>query len=65
MPDLVPHINRVVDIVNSDMVFGRRISRGALFVKGTNIGFEVHGNYDCTLQIRDYNSVSYLAGSPR
>lgn len=38
---------------------------GALFVKGTNIGFEVHGNYDCTVQIRDYNLVSYLAEKQR
>ena len=28
VPDLAPHISRVADIVNSDMVFGRRISRG-------------------------------------
>ena len=63
--DLTPHINRVVDLVNSDMVFGRKISRSDLFVKGTNIGFEVHGNYDCTVQIRDYNLVSHVAEKQR
>ena len=57
--DLTEHINDAVKRANEDNVFGREISKEEFYFGGTNIGFEIHGNYDCTVQIKNFNLTSY------
>jgi len=56
--DLTPHIDTLLEKINSELVFGRNISREDLYVRGTNIGFETHGNLDCTIEVKNYNLVA-------
>ena len=57
--DFTPHIDKVVDWANRDNVFGREIAKEDLYFGGVNIGFETHGNVDCTFEIRNFDLVSY------
>ncbi len=57
--DLTDHIDMALKKANADNLFGREVSRKDFFIGGTNIGFEVHGNYDCTVEIRDYKLTTY------
>lgn len=58
--DLTPHIDRIVERANRENIFGRQVSRGDFYIRGTNIGFETHGNYDCTIEVKNYNIISYV-----
>ena len=57
--DLTPHIDKVVEWANRDYAFGREITKEDLYFGGVNIGFECHGNVDCTFEIRNFDLVSY------
>ena len=57
--DLTSHIQRVVDTANRDLIFGRKVSRDEFYFSGTNVGFEIHGNISCTMEIKNYNLVTY------
>lgn len=57
--DLVPHIERCLELANRDNTFGTHVTRDDFYFNGTNIGFETHGNYDVTFDIRNYNLTSY------
>lgn len=58
--DLKPHIIKAIKRANEDNVFGEKVSVEDFYIGGTNIGFEIHGNYDCTVEIKDFNLVSYI-----
>lgn len=58
--DLKPHIIKALKRANDDNVFGEKVSAEDFYIGGTNIGFEIHGNYDCTVEIKDFNLVSYI-----
>lgn len=53
--DLGPFFDRCIEISNRDNVFGKTVSRSDFYVRGNNIGFEIHGNYDCTFEFKNYN----------
>lgn len=57
--DLTPHLADVIDRANKDNIFGETVSLSDFYIGGTNIGFEIHGNYDCTVEIKDFNLTSY------
>ncbi len=57
--DLTPHIDKAIDLANRDNTFGKHVTRDDFYIRGNNIGFEVHGNCDCTIDIRNYNLISY------
>ncbi len=57
--DITPHIERAVEWINRDNGFGKEVTKEDLFFDGVNIGFETHGNVDCTFEIRNFNMVSY------
>ena len=57
--DITPHIERCIAIANKDMTFGKEVSVEDFYFKGCNVGFEIHGNYDCTFEIKNFNLVSY------
>lgn len=58
--DLTPYIDKLIGKINEDNVFGRTVSREDFYVRGTNIGFEIHGNFDCTVELKDYNLISTI-----
>lgn len=45
--------------VYEDQIFGEKVSVSDFYIGGTNIGFEIHGNHDCTMEIKDFNLLSY------
>jgi len=57
--DLTPHIDTVVEWANRDNAFGKEITKSDLYFGGVNLGYESHGNIDCTFEIRNFDLVSY------
>ena len=57
--DLTPHIDRIMESANRDLIFGRPVSRDEFYFSGTNMGFEIHGNISCTFEIKNFNIVTY------
>lgn len=58
--NLTPHIQKMIEKANESNSFGRPITAEDFAVGGTNIGFEIHGNYDCTVAIKNFQITSYL-----
>ena len=58
--DLTPHIDKAISLANIDNIYSRTVSRKDFFWRGTNIGFETHGNIDATIEIRNYNLISHI-----
>ena len=58
--DLTPHIEKIIEKANEDMIFGRPVTKDEFYFSGTNLGFEIHGNISCTFEIKNYNLVSYI-----
>ena len=56
--DLKPHIDKMVNALNEQNYFASTLTSSDLYIDGTNIGFEVHGNFDCTVDIKDYSLTS-------
>lgn len=57
--DLTPHIDKALELANRDNTFGRQMTRSDFYIRGNNLGFEIHGNFNCTFDIRNYNLVAY------
>lgn len=57
--DLTRQLDKVVELANQDNTFGRKISKSDFYMRGTNLGFETHGNFNCTFDIRNYDLVAY------
>ena len=57
--DVTPHIERAIAWANRDNAFGTEVTLEDMYLSGANIGFEIHGNYDCTFEIKNYNMVAY------
>ncbi|MBR6635726.1 MAG: hypothetical protein IKL41_08905 [Clostridia bacterium] len=57
--DLTPHIAKAIKEANKSNTFGYKVSEEDFYIGGTNIGFEIHGNYDCTVEIKDFQLTSY------
>lgn len=57
--DLAPHIDKLINEANESGVYSEQIRADDFYISGTNIGFETHGNYDCTVEIKDFNLTSY------
>jgi len=57
--DVTPHIERAVEWANRDNIFGVKVTKEDMYFSGVNIGYEIHGNYDCTFEIKNFNMVSY------
>lgn len=57
--DLSPHIAKAINQANKSNTFGYAVNKEDFYIGGTNIGFEIHGNYDCTIEIKDFQITSY------
>lgn len=58
--NLTPHIQQMIEKANESNLFGQPVTADDFTLGGTNIGFEIHGNYDCTVQIKNFQITSYL-----
>ena len=57
--DITPHIERVVEWANRDNIFGTHVTKEDLYFDCACIGYEIHGNFDCTFEFKNLNMVSY------
>ena len=57
--DITEHLDTCIEWANRDKAFGVEVSRKDMYFSGCNIGFEIHGNYDCTVEVKNLNIVSY------
>ena len=57
--DVTHHIDTAVAWANRDNIFGVQVTKEDMYFSGVNIGYEIHGNYDCTIEFKDFNMVSY------
>ncbi len=57
--DLTPYLADCIEKANEDNIFGEEVSLSDFYIGGTNIGFEIHGNFDCTFAIKDFSLTSY------
>ncbi len=57
--DLKPFIEDAMRKANESGTFAETVSVEDFYIGGTNIGFEIHGNYDCTVDIRNFTLTSY------
>lgn len=58
--DLTPYIAKAINNANDSDTFGEIVSAEDFYISGTNIGFEIHGNYDCTVEIKNFSLTSYI-----
>ena len=57
--DITPHIDRALEWANRDNIFGSIVKKSDFYFSGANIGFETHGNFDYTVEFKNFNMVSY------
>ncbi len=57
--DVTPHIDRAIEWANRDDIFGYEVTKSDMYFDGVNIGYEIHGNYDCTFEFKNFNMISY------
>ena len=57
--DVTPHIEQAVEWANRDNAFGVPVTVEDMYFEGVNIGYETWGNYDYTLEFKNFNMVSY------
>ena len=57
--DVTPHIDRAIEWANRDNIFEKTVTKEDMYFDGVNIGYEIHGNYDCTIEFKNFNMVSY------
>ena len=57
--DITEHLERCIEWANRDKAFYGDVTWDDLFFAGGNLGFEIHGNYDCEIEFKNYNLVAY------
>lgn len=57
--DITPYIEQCVAWANRDNLFGVQVTKEDMYFYGVNIGYEVHGNFDCTFEFKNFNMVAY------
>ena len=57
--DITEHIERCVAWANRDKAFGLPVEKKDMYFGGCNIGFEIHGNYDCTFEFKNLDMIAY------
>ena len=57
--DITEHIDRCIEWANRDKAYGIEVSKEDMYFAGGNIGFEIHGNYDMTVEIKNIDIITY------
>ena len=60
--DLTPHLDRCIEWANRDNAYNVKVSKDNLYFAGANIGFEIFGNYDATVEFKNFNMTFYRKG---
>ena len=60
--DLTPHLERCIEWANRDNAYGVKVSKDNLYFAGANIGFEIFGNYDATVEFKNFDMTFYRKG---
>ncbi len=58
--DITPYIDQILEKANKDLAFGRIVTRDEVYFGGNNMGYEVHSNCSCTIEIKNFNIVTYI-----
>ena len=57
--DVTSEITRAIEWANRDNTFGVPVTLDDMYIGGVNVGFEVHGNFDATFEIKNFNMTTY------
>ena len=57
--DITEHIERCAEWASRDRAFGTDVTKEDLYFGGCDFGFEIHGNYDCTVEIKNLDMIAY------
>ena len=57
--DITPHLENLCSLLNRDNILAREVKREDLWMSGVNIGFEIWGNYQCEVEIKNFNIIGY------
>ena len=57
--DVTQHLKTAVEWANRDNIFGIPVTVEDMYISGVNIGYEVRGNFDCTVEFKNFNMISY------
>ena len=59
--DITEHLDRCIEWANRDGAYGKgvEVSREDMYFAGGNIGFEIHGNYDMTVEVKNIDIINY------
>lgn len=57
--DITPHLENVAWLMTGDNTLNRRVLREDLWMSGANVGFEIWGNYQCEVEIKNFNVIGY------
>ena len=57
--DVTSHIEQAVAWANRDNAFGVPVTVEDMYFEGVNIGFETWGNYDYTVEFKNFNMIAY------
>lgn len=57
--DITPHLENVAALLTRDNTLKRPVSREDLWMSGVNAGFEIWGNWQCEVEMRNLNVICY------
>ncbi len=57
--DITPHLENLCSVLTRDDTLGREVKREDLWLSGANIGFEIWGNYQAEMEIKNFNVICY------
>lgn len=57
--DITPHIERCIEWANRDKAFGVDVTKEDMYFGTCDFGFEISGNYDCTVEIKNLDMIAY------
>ena len=59
--DITELIDQCLEWANRDKAFGYglNLTKEDMYFGGCNIGFEIHGNFDCTIEIKNLDMIAY------
>lgn len=57
--DVTSEIARAIEWANRDNTFGVPVTLDDMYIGGVNVGYEIHGNFDATFELKNFNMIKY------
>ena len=57
--DITPHLENIASLLTKDNTLKRSVTRDDLWMSGVNAGFEIWGNWQCEVEMRNLNVICY------